>query len=161
MAATKFGFKKLGIDNYPAWSKQMKGLLAMKGYKTALTDPEDDNTAQAQGIMLMCVEDCHLTLVESADNAKKAWDALAALYQQQSSANVLRLRREMATLDKRRNESITESMSRVSNLREQIETATGAAMLDSDVICAMLSALPSRPSTPSRPSLRPWPTCQA
>jgi hypothetical protein len=122
----------------------MKCLLAMKGYRGALTDPEDDNTTQAQGIMGMCVEDCHLTVVESADNAMEAWNALAALYQQQSSANVLRLKREMANLEKKREESITEFMSRVSNLREQIQTATGNAIQDADVICAILSALPSR-----------------
>jgi hypothetical protein len=147
MATTKFGFKKLVVNNYPTWSKHMKGLLAMKGYRGALTDPEDNNTVQAQGIMLMCVEDCHLTVVESADNAMEAWNALAALYQQQSSANVLRLKREMANLEKMREESITEFISRVSALREQIGTATGNAIQDADVICAILSALPSRYNT--------------
>jgi hypothetical protein len=82
--------------------------------------------------------------VENAANTLEAWNALAALYQQRSSANVLRLKREMATLEKKRDESITKFMSRVSNLREQIQTATGNDVPDADVICAVLSALPSR-----------------
>jgi hypothetical protein len=79
---TKYGFAKLGLHNYPQWSKHIKGLLATKGYLTALTEPDDDNTVQAKGLIMMCVQDCHLTLVEKADNAQAAWQALAALYQQ-------------------------------------------------------------------------------
>lgn len=141
---TKFGFRKLGNTNYPSWSKQMKGMLASKGMLTALTDPADDNTQQAKGLMLMCVQECHLTLVESAPNAQAAWQALAQLYQQQSSANVVRLRRELSTLEKKRDETITEFISRVNDLREQITTATGQPVAETDVTCAVLDALPSK-----------------
>jgi transposase InsO family protein len=141
---TKFGFHKLGVSNYPAWSKQMKGYLASKGYLLALTDPADPNTVQAKGLMMMCVQECHLTLVENAANAHDAWQALANLYQQQSSANVLRLKREFSNLEKKRDENITEFMSRVSDLREQIQAATGNPMPETDVIVAVLNALPSR-----------------
>lgn len=93
---TKHGFTKLGLDNYPTWSKHMQGLLATKGCLKALTDPADDNTVLAKGFIMMCVQDCHLTLVANAPNAQAAWQALADLYQQQSSANILRLKREFA-----------------------------------------------------------------
>lgn len=141
---TKFGFSKLGVNNYPPWSKQMKGLLAMKGYLTAITDPIDPNTVQAKGLIMMCVQECHLTLVENAANAQAAWQALADLYQQQSSANILRLKREFANLEKKRDENITEFLSRTSDLREQIQAATNNPMPESDVIVAVLNALPSR-----------------
>lgn len=141
---TKFGFAKLGVNNYPPWSKQMKGLLATKGWLTALTDPGDANTAQAKGLIMMCVQEGHLTLLENAANAQAAWQALANLYQQQSSANILRLKREFANLEKQRDENMTEFMSRVSDLREQIQAATGNPMPDEDVIVAVLGALPSR-----------------
>jgi hypothetical protein len=82
---TKHGFTKLGVGNYPAWSKHMKGLLATKGFQAALTDPAPTaNSAQAKGFIMMCVQDCHLTLVENSPNARAAWQALANLYQQQS-----------------------------------------------------------------------------
>lgn len=35
---TKFGFKKLGDNNYGTWRPRMKGVLQAKGYDTALTD---------------------------------------------------------------------------------------------------------------------------
>ena len=34
---TKFGFRKLGVDNYSAWSKHFKGLLGSKGLLDTLT----------------------------------------------------------------------------------------------------------------------------
>ncbi len=141
---TKHGFAKLGLHNYPQWSKHIKGLLATKGYLTALTDPDDDNTVQAQGFIMMCVQDCHLTLVEKAANAQAAWQALAALYQQQSAANILRLKREFANLEKKREETITEFMSRASDLSEQIHAASGNEVPEADIIVAVLSALPSQ-----------------
>ena len=49
----------------------------------------------------MFVQDCHLTIVTSAEHAQDAWDAVANLYQQQSSANILRLKREFANLEKK------------------------------------------------------------
>jgi len=141
---TKFGFTKLGLHNYPAWSKQIKGLLATKGWLAALTDPADGNTVQAKGLITMCVQDCHLTLVENAANAQAAWQALANLYQQQSSANILRLKREFANLEKKREENVTEFMARVSDLSEQIQAATGNPVPETDIIVAVLSALPSQ-----------------
>jgi hypothetical protein len=141
---TRFGFRKLGVDNYSSWYKHMKGLLATKGYLTALTDPNDANREKAKGLMLMCVQECHLTLVETAPNAQAAWQALANLYRQQSTANVLRLKREFINLEMTREENITVFISRVSELREKVEVASGNRMPDTDVICAILNALPTK-----------------
>jgi transposase InsO family protein len=141
---TKFGFKKLGVNNYPTWSKHMEGLLATKECLNALRDAEDEQSPMAKGLIIMCVQDCHLTTVARAESAMDAWDALRNLYQQQSTANLLRLKREFATLEKKRDEGITEFLSRVSDLREQIDAASDYGMTDTDVISAVLNALPSR-----------------
>jgi hypothetical protein len=50
-------------------------------------------------------------------------------------------------VEKKREESITEYLSRVSALREQIEAATGAALQDADVIGSILNGLPTKYST--------------
>lgn len=141
---TKFGFRKLGVTNYPKWSKQMLGLLATKECLNAVENAEDPQSAMAKGLIIMSVQDCHLTTVARADSAMEAWDALRNLYQQQSTANVIRLKREFAMLEKKRDESITEFLSRVSDLREQIEAATEIDMSETDVISTVLNALPSR-----------------
>lgn len=143
---TKFGFRKLGINNYPTWSKHMQGLLATKECDKALTTAEDEKSAMAKGLIMMCVQDCHLTTVANATDAKAAWEALKTLYQQRSTANLLRLKREFANLEKRKEENITEFLSRVSDLREQIDAASASdsKMSDTDVISAILNGLPSR-----------------
>lgn len=141
---TKFGFKKLGLTNYPTWSKQMLGLLATKECLNAVENAEDPQSAMAKGLIIMSVQDCHLTTVARADSAMEAWNALRHLYQQQSTANVIRLKREFAMLEKKRDESITGFLSRVSDLREQIEAATEVDMSETDVISTVLNALPSR-----------------
>lgn len=141
---TKHGFTKLGTDNYPAWHKHMEGLLATKGCLDAITDPAAPNSALAKGLIIMCVQECHLTTVCNAANAHAAWQALANLFQQQSAANTLRLKREFNNLDKKREETISEFISRVCDLCEQIESATGNAVPEADIIVAVLSALPPR-----------------
>lgn len=141
---TKFGFAKLGHTNYPSWSKQVESLLATKGCQAALTDPADPNSAMAKGLIGLCVQDCHLSLVSRAQSAQAAWQSLANLYQQQSSANILRLKRDFANLEKKRDETITEFVARVTDLREQIQAATGNPMQDADVIVVLLSGLPTR-----------------
>lgn len=141
---TKWGFRKLGTNNYGTWSKSMYAALASKGYSTALEDPDDPNSGFALGQIGLCVQDCHLTTVSTAGNAHAAWEALAAMYQQQSNASLIRLKRELASVEKRSDETITEYIARINTIREQITTATGAPMEDADVIGPLLNGLPSK-----------------
>lgn len=141
---TKFGFRKLGLNNYTTWSKQMKGLLATKGCLTAIDAAEDDNSALAKGLIIMCVSDDYLSLIEDADNAHEAWMLLTNLFQQTSSANKVRLLREFALLEKKREETITQFISRVRDLRQQIDAATGNEMDEDELVVAILNALPSK-----------------
>ena len=103
---SKFGFDKLGDSNYATWRVQMKGLLATKDCLGAITDAADPNRVKAMGLMIMCVEEQHLATIEKAQNAAEAWTALEALYQQTSTANLLQLRKQLTTLEKKANESI-------------------------------------------------------
>jgi hypothetical protein len=141
---TKYGFKKLGPSNYTTWSKHMKALLATKGYEEALTDEENQHSSMAQGLMGMCVQDYYLTIVSNADSAHAAWTALSAIFQGTSAAHIIHLKKEMASLEKRRDEGVLQYISRAGTLKEQIEAATANEMAETDLVAAILSGLPSR-----------------
>ena len=109
---SKFGFQKLGDNNYAIWRIQMKGLLATKDCLRAISEPTDDNREKAMGLMIMCAEDQHLATIEQANNAAEAWTALEAMYQQTSTANLVQLRRQLTTLEKKADESIQQYVAR-------------------------------------------------
>ena len=120
---TKFGFKKLGTDNYPQWRMHMRGLLQTKDLASAIDNAEDDDSDKAKGLITLCVQEYHLPLIDAADSAHAAWTALEQLYQQRSSANLIRLKREMANLEKKRDETIMEYVARARALADQITAA--------------------------------------
>jgi molybdopterin-biosynthesis enzyme MoeA-like protein len=138
-----FGFAKLGDDNYGTWKVQMRGLLATKGCETALTTENDPHSSKAKGLMIMCVEQQHLQTIEDAANARDAWNALAALYQQTSTANLMQLKKQLAGLEKRPTETISQYLARARAIASQIQAATGTAVDATDMALAVLSGLPS------------------
>jgi transposase InsO family protein len=140
---TKFGFKKLGNDNYTQWKTQMKGVLASKGYHTAIENDDDDNSIKALGIISLCVHEYHLPIIESAETAHEAWQALENLYHQRSTANLIKLKREMASLEKKRDESVTQYFMRARTIADQMRAA-GYQSTDDDILQAILSGLPSK-----------------
>jgi transposase InsO family protein len=140
---TKFGFRKLGNDNYPQWRIHMRGLLQTKDIASAITEPEDDESDKAKGLITLCVQEYHLPLIEASPTAHDAWTALEQLYQQRSSANLIRLKRELANLEKRRDETVMQYVARARGLADQI-TAAGQQPDDADILQAVLAGLPSK-----------------
>lgn len=139
---TKFGFKKLGDGNYNTWRTLMKGVLDAKGLGEALIDAADPNSAKAKGIITMCVSEQHLPTIEASVNAKEVWDALEALYQQQSTASVLALRREFNAMEKKSNESISQYIARARSLADQLGAA-GQRPGEADLALVVLGGLPT------------------
>jgi hypothetical protein len=140
---SKFGFDKLGDSNYATWRVQMKGLLATKDCLGAITDAADPNRVKAMGLMIMCVEEQHLATIEQAQNAAEAWTALEALYQQTSTANLLQLRKQLTTLEKKANESIQQYVARARSIADQIRAAANDPVNAADLVLAVLAGLPS------------------
>ena len=140
---SKFGFDKLGDSNYATWRVQMKGLLATKDCLGAITDQNDPNRVKAMGLMIMCVEEQHLATIEQAASTADAWAALEALYQQTSTANLLQLRKQLTTLEKKANESIQQYVARARSIADQIRAATNTAVNAADLVLAVLAGLPS------------------
>lgn len=140
---TKFGFKKLADNNWTTWRAQVKGLLQSKGLASALSAPDDNNSEKAKGLLTMCVMEQHLSLIEAAATAHAAWQQLERLYQQQSTANLLRHKRELAELEKRRDETVMQYIARARTLKDQL-TSAGGAPTDTDILHAVLSGLPPK-----------------
>lgn len=140
---SKFGFDKLGDSNYATWRMQMKGLLATKDCLGAIRAAGDPNSEKAMGLMIMCVEDQHLATIEQAGSAAAAWNALEALYQQTSTANLLQLRKQLTTLEKRSAECIQQYVARARSIADQIRAATNTEVNATDLVLAVLAGLPS------------------
>ena len=138
---TKFGFSKLGDNNYGTWRPRMKGVLQAKGYESALTGEEDPNSSKAMGLMMMCVQDHLLLTIEKCANAKQVWTALEHLYRQSSTANVLKLKRDLSTLDKRPKETVSQYVARAREIGDQLKAA-GSKVDDDDLALAILAGLP-------------------
>ena len=138
---TKFGFSKLGDNNYGTWRPRMKGVLQAKGYESALTGEEDPNSSKAMGLMMMCVQDHLLLTIEKCANAKQVWTALEHLYRQSSTANVLKLKRDLSTLDKRPKETVSQYVARAREIGDQLNAA-GSKVDDDDLALAILAGLP-------------------
>ena len=51
----KFGFAKLGTDNYATWSTRMQALLWSKELGEALEDAAHAGSTKAKGLLIMCV----------------------------------------------------------------------------------------------------------
>ena len=142
----KFGVKKLDVDNYATWSTKMKYLLITKGYwDVVLQTPStanDPTDRKALAMIGLCVEDHHLTTIESCNNAKEAWDTLAAVYKAKSTALVLKLKKELNALKKLPDEPVTKYVARARSIRDQLQAA-GHKISDDDVVLAVLAGLPS------------------
>jgi hypothetical protein len=121
----------------------MRGLLQTKDIASAITEPEDDESDKAKGLITLCVQEYHLPLIEASPTAHDAWTALEQLYQQRSSANLIRLKRELANLEKRRDETVMQYVARARGLADQI-TAAGQQPDDADILQAVLAGLPSK-----------------
>jgi hypothetical protein len=121
----------------------MKGLLATKDCLRAINEANDPESAKAMGLMIMCVEEQHLATIEQAASAAAAWDALEALYRQTSTANLIQLRKELTTLEKKADESIPQYVARARSIADQIRAATAAEVNATDLVLVVMAGLPS------------------
>jgi molybdopterin-biosynthesis enzyme MoeA-like protein len=121
----------------------MKGLLATKDCLRAITEAADPNSSKAMGLMIMCVEEQHLATIEQTGSAAAAWAALEALYRQTSTANLIQLRKQLTTLEKKADESIPQYMARARSIADQIRAATATEVNTTDLVLAILAGLPS------------------
>lgn len=140
---SKYGFQKLGDGiAWTVWRARVKGRIAEKGWTAALADAESEFSEQARGVLLNAVGDQYLSLVEDADSAAAAWDALVALYEQDSTANYATLLKQFSNLKMGQREDIVSYMARSKNLAAQL-SAAGDEVQDRRLVVQILSGLPA------------------
>ena len=104
----KVDIAKLGSDNYTLWSAQMESVLVIKGLWGAVDGADvvsADTDKKAWAHMILCVQPEHVGTIQRAESAREAWTTLRNIYQAQSTARQMLLKRELTHLAKSPTES--------------------------------------------------------
>lgn len=143
-AESKPMVEPLDVDNYVPWSIRMRALLTSKGLWRAVkgdsTDAVEDQKALAQ--IILHVKDHHLLTVGSCKTSTIAWNTLEAIYQAQSNARKVQLRRELTQLKMGATEPLTVYAARAKDIQAQLQAA-GEDIKDQEVGIQFLAGLPS------------------
>lgn len=147
----KLSIEKLDVDNYATWRVKMKWLLITKGYwdavaSTAAAPVNTEMDQKALALIGLCVRDHHLSTLSACTTARQAWEHLERVYNAQSNARRLRLRRELTSLKLGVGEPLTKFFARAKAIRDQLN-AGGHAVTDEEVATSVLEGLPSEYDT--------------
>lgn len=85
----------------------MRCLLAVKGLSKALKSDTDNASAKALGLIILHVSENLQFMLASTKSAKEAWGTLKELFDQQTTARKMGLRRALAQLAQQPSESVT------------------------------------------------------
>jgi hypothetical protein len=140
----KINIEKLDVDNYATWSIKMQYFLIHKGLWKAIDESaelDQEIDARARALIGLCVRDHHLSTLRDCKTAKKAWEALEAIYKAKSNARRLQLKKELNSLRMEASEPMTKYVSRARALQEQLYAA-GYPIRDEEVVLSVLAGLP-------------------
>ena len=98
---------------------------------------------QAMSLMVLNVKPHHMPTFRRHPTARGAWAALAQAFRSRGPARALNLRREMAGLRMRRDESVVRYFSRGKELAWEL-TELGSDIEDAQLVPALLAGLPSK-----------------
>ena len=153
----KITIAKLDESNYAVWNVKMKHLLISKEWWAAINAPlvaeaEGQEAplhqfdAKALSLITLSVADHMLPLISDATTALEAWNTLKDVYRSASTAQLIRLKKELIALHVGDDESITKYMARASTLRDKLQAA-GNTISEDDLVIAILAGLPKQFST--------------
>ena len=158
----KLDIVKLGADNYSLWSAQFGAVLTIKSLRYVLSpapapDPAPTaanqaaiaeaaakravDDAKALAFMLLSVGQQHVGTVQRAKSAAEAWATLKDVYASQSTARQMQLKQELNLLVKGPGESLTDYITRATDLRDQLLSA-GYEVREVEVVLSVLNGLP-------------------
>ena len=152
---------KLNGNNYVKWSDDIEAILTLKdlwefvdpdhkedkdpkkdkdGQEVAVkVDPQKDKKARA--ILMLSVQTHLQGVIRKAESARAAWKSLRDVYQAQSTARQMSLKRQLHSLSKAPSESITDYVGRATDLQDQL-AAAGYEADEQDVVLSVLKGLP-------------------
>jgi gag-polypeptide of LTR copia-type/GAG-pre-integrase domain/Domain of unknown function (DUF4219) len=145
--------------NYATWAVRMRALLEHKdlwdvvnvgppvvpegadAMQRAAAAAYQRQDRQARSLIALNVSDALLTIVAANTTAKLLWDAFEALYKATSTARRQQLRRSLASLKKKTDETLTAYFNRARGIRDDL-LAIGHGVDEDTVVGAILSGLP-------------------
>lgn len=151
--------EKLGASNYATWSTDVKWALIIKGLWNAIDDPEnleDGDDVKALAFIGLTVEKYIKPTVDECDTARDAWDKLEESYKAKATAQRIKLKKDLATLQlgwtdvapngqggkqTSKREDITAYVARASSIRNQL-SAAGMDVPGEEFTMAILAGLP-------------------
>ena len=155
----KFLITKLDESNYGVWSVKIKRLLIAKSLWQAVNPPplvalEDQQAAaasalrdaQALNVITQNVGDNMIPLISDCLTALDAWETLEDVYRSTSTAQLIKLKRELTSLRLKDGESITQFLARASSIRTRLQFA-GYSVDEDDLVVTILNALPEQYNT--------------
>jgi len=134
----------LGPHNYITWRARMRFHLTAKDLWAAIVgdNPSAAISAKALAQIGLYVKPELLSTIERCTTAKEAWDTLQRIYQANTVARKLQLRRELNTIKMATTETLTQYFTRGQDIQDQLR-AMGHNVDDTDVAFALLAGLPS------------------
>ena len=134
------GIERLSDSNHSKWARQMRFLLASRELSAAITEADHPKSAVVKGILGLAVSEKYQDLVDTANSAKAAWDALEAKFAAKNNARLLDLLREFSNLQMASGESTDDYVSRAKSLSSALEAA-GEKVSDRQIVAQVLNGL--------------------
>lgn len=135
--------ERLDVDNYATWSIRMQAFLMVKGLWDAVTGASTDATADKKALaqIILHVKDHHLSTLVGCTTSKNAWETLKTVYQAQTNARKLLLRRALTQLKMSATEPLSVYAARARDIQTQLRSA-GEEVRDQEVAMQFLAGLP-------------------
>jgi hypothetical protein len=141
-----FQIECLTGSNWTVWSMDVLSVLRVrklaKTIATEDTDTDAANISQALGLISLLVQPGDKLMLASCETALEAWQLLEKRYKNTAKAAGMHLKRELASIQKARGESIDEYAARTRQLYMQLLSA-GMKVDEDTAVKSMLSGLPA------------------
>ncbi len=118
----------------------MRCLLAVKGLSKALESDTDNASAKALGLIILHVSENLQFMLASTKSAKEAWGTLKELFDQQTTARKMGLRRALAQLAQQPSESVTVYVNRAIAMQKALR-GIGKEVDDGDLVVSLLNGV--------------------
>lgn len=149
------GSMATGKSNYVAWKFRVLRILKEKGLASALEDdPADESETastttervndQAFTIISLNIRDSQIPHIQSASNAKEAWDSLAKVHQGIGSNGRMVLMQRLWSLHLKEGQDMSAHLNSFKELSTQVAnlSSDGIGIPDSDLVSMLSLSLP-------------------
>jgi len=147
-AVNSTNLPKLNGKNYQSWRELIDIVLELRGLKSATERSDVDSRVnlQAKLILLETLDESHRAQVRGCESAKDIVDRLQLIYADTSAANVYRLLMRYYRYEKKREDSMSEHIGRMDEMRNQLADL-GEKQSEAVYQVTLIGSLPSEYSS--------------